>query len=172
MRRLRRDPDPGLKRLHLVLRGQPPRPPPPSGPDPPPSRPLTPPNSPRNLANLCHSVVVSPTVVRRFAGGLELATLCRRFVDCRSQVRRSRTCDSPSSRVPATLRRHAYLRLSVVVSPTVVRRFVGGLELATLRRRFGDCRSQVRRSRTCDSPSSSCRLSLAGFPWLDRQIVV
>src|SRR3546814_10011357 len=40
----------------------------------------------RRHANLRHSVVVSPTVVRRFVGGLELATFCRRFGDCRSQV--------------------------------------------------------------------------------------
>src|SRR3546814_13393517 len=112
MRRLRRDPDPGLKRLHLVRRGQPPRPHPPSGPDPPPRRPPTPPNSPRDLANLRHPVVASPTVVRRFAGGLELAALCRRFLDCRSQVRRFRTCDSHPLPLLPPLRTHPSLSLA------------------------------------------------------------
>src|SRR3546814_16652538 len=96
-RRVRRDSDPGWQRLHLVRRGQPPRPHPPSGPDPPPSRPLTPPNSPRNPANLRHPVAVSPTVVPRFVGGLEISTLLRRFADFSSPARRSSTFDSPPS---------------------------------------------------------------------------
>src|SRR3546814_10796494 len=56
------------------------------------------------------------------------------------------------------------LLLSGVGLPTFARRFAMVREPASLRRRFADCRSQVRRgSRTCDVLSSFRRLSYAGL---------